>query len=88
MITKQELANIAAYNSRGLLTIHHDLIMERMKMDKEMSDFLHTNEQPMSYEMDNYSDIWKEYKQMGAMYSELAQLITLTEFYMKRYGLL
>ena len=88
MISKSELAKIAAYDTKGLIGVHEELIAERMILDKDMSEFLHLNEQTMSYDVSKYEDIWKVYHKMSAAYSELIQVLTLTEFYMKRYSLI
>lgn len=88
MISKSELAKIAAYDTKGLICVHEELITERMILDKDMSEFLHLNEQTMSYDVSKYEDIWKVYHKMSAAYSELIQVLTLTEFYMKRYSLI
>lgn len=76
------IPQIAAYEPAKLPIIHQELVMERMKLDKIFSEFLHENEGMMGENVD--TPIWHEYKEKLKHYSKVAKDIITTEYYLKK----
>lgn len=68
-------------NKEQLSVIHHELLMERMRMDKEFSIFLDTHDLS---EIDINHNLWKQYKEMLTKYSDVKIMLNTSQFYMKK----
>lgn len=66
-----------------LVGIYNSLIVTRMKMDREFSNFLDNADLS---EADVDTPEWSYYKTRVVDYGELTDLISTTEYYIKKYG--
>lgn len=78
---KVNISYIAATEPERLSSIHNQLLMERMQLDKDISLFLDENTWTMGE--DYNSPIWKKYKTMNNQYSGLVNQINQVEYYMR-----
>lgn len=85
MITQNEISKIR-YNVNDLTRVKNDLILERMKLDKYMSEYLDTHDldDTLDESIGNYNtEEWKNYKQKFDEYQNIQRLIFLTDFYLR-----
>lgn len=80
MITYNDISDVSR---EKLEEVHHQLIIERMKLDKYFSVFLDKHEESM-YNDDCDPAIWAEYKSHLQEYSDLAKFIRVTEIKLKQ----
>lgn len=74
---------IAQAEPADLVGIYNSLIVTRMKMDREFSNFLDNVDLP---ESDIDTPEWFYYKTRVVDYGEVNELISTTEYYIKKYG--
>jgi len=75
-------STIAQASRDQLPAIYTSLIVERMKLDKQFSVFL--DETEMS-ETDVDTPEWSRYRTKVMEYGQVVDLISVTQYYMKRY---
>lgn len=75
-------STIAQASRDQLPAIYTTLIVERMKLDKQFSVFL--DETEMS-ETDVDTPEWSSYRTKVMEYGQVVDLISVTQYYMKRY---
>ena len=78
MVTYKQIIDAS---KQQLGQIYQDLLMERMKMDKDFSIFLDSNELS---EVDMNTSKWKKYKEMLTKYSDIKIMIHTTQFYLNK----
>jgi len=70
-------------NFNDLKNMHHDLLMERMRLDKFFTMYLDKFERKMDPKKPN-TPIWNLYKKKMREYGDLQQVITAAEYYLKK----
>lgn len=65
-------------------TKRHELLMQKMKMDKFFTMYLDKFEKHMDSEKPN-TPVWKLFKKKSAEYSKLNQEIRNVEYWIKKY---
>lgn len=70
-------------NIQGIQDTHHELLVERMRLDKFFSMYLDKFERKMDPEKTN-TPIWHLYKKKMREYGELQQSIKAAEYYLKK----
>jgi len=70
-------------NLSAIQDTHHELLVERMKLDKFFSMYLDKFERKMDPETTN-TPIWDLYKKKMREYGELQQAIKAAEYYLKK----
>ena len=70
-------------NIQGIRDTHHELLVDRMRLDKFFSMYLDKFERKMDPEKTN-TPIWDLYKNKMREYGELQQAIKAAEYYMKK----
>lgn len=76
------ISQVAAYEPSRLPAIRQELIVKKMELDKNFSEFLHKNEFTMGENVD--TPIWHKYKESLKQYSEVTKSITQIEYYLKK----
>jgi hypothetical protein len=65
-------------------TKHHELLMQKMKLDKFFTMYLDKFEKYMDSEKPN-TPVWKLFKKKSEEYSKLNQEIRNVEYWIKKY---
>jgi hypothetical protein len=65
-------------------TKHHELLMQKMKLDKFFTMYLDKFDKQMDSEKPN-TPVWKLFKKKSAEYSKLNQEIRNIEYWIKKY---
>lgn len=66
-----------------LMSIKHDLVVKKMKLDKFFSMYLEKFERKMDPDNTD-TPIWKLYKAKLKEYGDIAQQLRTTDYYIKR----
>ncbi len=76
------ISHIAAHEPSRLPAIQQELVLKKMELDKQFSEFLGENEWTMGENVD--TPIWREYKDGLRQYSEVTKTLVQIEYYLKR----
>jgi hypothetical protein len=83
-VSYNELVNASTYgDTNKLVSLYQSLIVEKMKLDKFFSMFLDRFSDEMDPKVTN-TKIWKLYNSKTKDYTDLNQVITAAEYYLKK----
>lgn len=84
MTAESKILSLASYQDyNGIADYRHDLVIDRMKLDRFFSLFLDKFEKKMNPDITD-TPIWKLYKAKMKEYAEVSRAITLSDYYLQK----